>query len=133
MNKMFKDLKEGQTNYDVEEEIKARKEAGKKPFNWESEFDEKFTRISLDPSELGAYKDKWFLKDYITAGDLKQFYRSKLTELLESLKMMELKIDDWDKDPSNHDEINEAFEAGEAVGANQIIQEINKRIDKLLK
>lgn len=89
----------------------------------EKEFDEKFTRISLDPSELGAYKDKWFLKDYITAGDLKQFYRSKLTELLESLRMEE------EDEPDNYHTFND----GKKSARCEIIQEINKRIDNLLK
>ena len=52
---------------------------------------------------------------------IKQFYRSKFTELLESLRMEEF-------DGENNPMLNEFTR-----GKNQAIQEINKRISNLLK
>lgn len=38
--------------------------------DWEKEFDEKFTRIN---KSTGKFEEKWFVKDTITAKEVKQF------------------------------------------------------------
>ena len=52
--------------------------------NWEEEFNKKFVR----EDETGKYRDDWFLKDYITAAEVKSF-------LFQALSDQKKEIRDW--------------------------------------
>ena len=49
--------------------------------NWKKQFDKKFTRKNAVTKE---YEDKWFIHDYITAKEMKQFIQEKIDEAVQA-------------------------------------------------
>lgn len=52
-------------------------------------FDEKFTPIDKSPKKLG-YMDSWYIKEYTTARELKNFISNSIDKAVEA-KMVEVK------------------------------------------
>ena len=62
-------------------------------------FDEKFTRVSQGLEDKGQFKEKWFIKDYITAKQLKSFISQELHLFIEKAcgEIEDMKHESFDK------------------------------------